>query len=106
MVKYGDPCNRDNDCSSKLCEMTYSKNGYPDTRKCVIQQIKYGKPCDYNKDCSSNRCVKVLDENSHSKGKFCVVIDGLKIPKKRDWYFNKNEQYLGTDILVTRMKYD
>ena len=93
MVKYGDPCNRDNDCSSKLCEMTYSKNGYPDTRKCVIQQIKYGKPCDYNKDCSSNRCVKVLDENSHSKGKFCIVIDGLKIPKKRDWEVDDDTEY-------------
>lgn len=27
------------------------------------------------------------------------TINGIKIPKKRDWYYNKNEQYLGTDLL-------
>lgn len=27
------------------------------------------------------------------------IINGIKIPKKRDWYYNKNQQYLGTDTL-------
>ena len=27
------------------------------------------------------------------------VINGIKIPKKRAWYYNKDEGYLGTDIL-------
>jgi len=27
------------------------------------------------------------------------TINGIKIPKKRDWYYNKNQQFLGTDIL-------
>ena len=27
------------------------------------------------------------------------TINGIKIPKKRDWYYNKDEKYLGTDML-------
>ena len=27
------------------------------------------------------------------------IINGIKMPKKRDWYYNKNEQFLGTDTL-------
>lgn len=27
------------------------------------------------------------------------TINGIKMPKKRDWYYNKNQQYLGTDLL-------
>jgi len=28
-----------------------------------------------------------------------VVVNGIKMPKKRAWYYNKNDGYLGTDIL-------
>lgn len=28
------------------------------------------------------------------------VIDGIRIPKVRKWYWNKNNEYIGTDILV------
>lgn len=34
------------------------------------------------------------------------TINGIKMPKERAWYYNKNQQYLGTDTLITRMKYD
>ena len=44
MVKYGEPCNKDSDCSSKICEMSFV-DGLEDKRRCVIQQVKYGKPC-------------------------------------------------------------
>lgn len=27
------------------------------------------------------------------------IIKGIKMPKNRAWYYNKNQQYLGTDIL-------
>jgi hypothetical protein len=27
-------------------------------------------------------------------------INGIKMPKKRDWYYNKDDKYLGTDILT------
>jgi len=83
MVNYGNPCDKDTNCPSKICEMTYI-NGTPDKRRCVLQQIKYGKKCDYNKDCDSNRCVRVLDNKGHSKGKRCRIINGQHIPDK-DW---------------------
>jgi hypothetical protein len=28
-----------------------------------------------------------------------VVVNGIKMPKNRAWYYNKNDGYLGTDIL-------
>ena len=29
-----------------------------------------------------------------------VAIDGLRIPKTRAWYYNRDDGYLGTDTLV------
>ena len=29
------------------------------------------------------------------------IINGIKMPKTRAWYFNKDDKYLGTDILKT-----
>ena len=29
------------------------------------------------------------------------IINGVKMPKKRAWYYNKDDKYLGTDILST-----
>lgn len=29
-----------------------------------------------------------------------VSVNGIKIPKVRAWYYNKNNEYLGTDILI------
>ncbi len=34
------------------------------------------------------------------------TIEGIKMPKKRDWYYNKNQQYLGTDMLNSVKKID
>lgn len=31
-----------------------------------------------------------------------TVINGIKMPKNRAWYYNKNDGYLGTDILVKK----
>jgi hypothetical protein len=30
------------------------------------------------------------------------TINGIKMPKNRAWYYNKDNGYLGTDILITR----
>ena len=38
MLKYGNDCKNDNDCESKVCEMTY-KNAKPTGRKCVKQKL-------------------------------------------------------------------
>ena len=31
------------------------------------------------------------------------TINGIKMPKSRAWYYNKNQQYLGTDILKKKL---
>ncbi len=43
-------------------------------------------------------------DESKMDGEFILLsnmetINGIKMPKKRDWYYNKNQQFLGTDIL-------
>jgi hypothetical protein len=30
------------------------------------------------------------------------TINGIKIPKNRAWYYNKNDGYLGTDMLTLK----
>jgi len=76
-LKYGNECKIDDDCESKICEMTY-KNGKADGRKCVKQALKYGKPCNTNLDCYSNRCVMLYGKDGLPKHKKCVVIKNLK----------------------------
>lgn len=31
-----------------------------------------------------------------------VIVNGIKMPKNRAWYYNKNDGYLGTDILTNK----
>ena len=31
-----------------------------------------------------------------------VVVNGIKMPKNRAWYYNKNDGYLGTDVLTNK----
>jgi hypothetical protein len=31
-----------------------------------------------------------------------VVIDGIKMPKTRAWFYNKDDKYLGTDTLENK----
>jgi len=43
-------------------------------------------------------------DESKNDGEYIVftgmeIINGIKMPKERAWYYNKNQQYLGTDIL-------
>ena len=35
-----------------------------------------------------------------------LVVDGIKIPKIRKWYFTKKDQYLGTDTLIKAEELD
>jgi len=50
------------------------------------------------------------DENGNPKpdsGEYIIlseemVINGIKMPKIRAWYYNKNDEYLGTDTLVDK----
>lgn len=48
-------------------------------------------------------------DESKMDGEFILLsdietINGIKMPKKRDWYYNKNEQFLGTDILKKKQR--
>lgn len=48
-----------------------------------------------------------LKDSKPNTGEYILLtgietINGIKIPKKRDWYYNKNQQYLGTDLLKNK----
>ncbi|MDB2633657.1 DUF6503 family protein, partial [Flavobacteriaceae bacterium] len=34
------------------------------------------------------------------------TVNEIKMPKKRTWYYNKGEKYLGTDILTVGQRFD
>ena len=50
-------------------------------------------------------------EEEKNDGEFILLsgletINGIKLPKERAWYYNKESKYLGTDFLITRQRYD
>ena len=50
-------------------------------------------------------------EEEKNDGEFILLsgletVNGIKMPKKRIWYYNKGEKYLGTDILTVVQSFD
>lgn len=50
-------------------------------------------------------------EEEKNDGEFILLsgldtVNGVKMPKKRSWYYNKGEKYLGTDFLSVGQRYD
>jgi len=50
-------------------------------------------------------------EEEKNDGEFVLLsgletVNGIKMPKKRAWYYNKGEKYLGTDILTVGQRFD
>ena len=50
-------------------------------------------------------------EEEKNDGEFILlsgieIVNGIKMPKKRAWYYNKGEKYLGTDFLSIGQRYD
>ena len=50
-------------------------------------------------------------EEEKNDGEFILLsgldtVNGVKMPKKRSWYYNKGEKYLGTDFLSDGQRYD
>ena len=50
------------------------------------------------------KAYQFFHDESKNDGEYIVlsgeeIINNVKIPKKRAWFYNKNDQYLGTDIL-------
>ena len=88
MTNYGKKCKENKDCSSNICEMTYTNNK-PDTRRCVggvggaetqigaepEKKLEFGGECLKDADCPSGLCEdKYGTENGKDviEGKFCV----------------------------------
>jgi uncharacterized membrane protein YqaE (UPF0057 family) len=89
MTSYGKKCKENKDCSSNICEMTYT-NSKPDTRRCVggvgaggpeaptaeaEKKLEFGGGCQKDDDCPSGLCEeKYGTENGKDviEGKFCV----------------------------------
>ena len=44
----------------------------------------------------------IVTEYEVHKGDCSIAINEIKIPKIRAWYYNKNNGYLGTDILTKK----
>lgn len=88
MTSYGKKCKYDNDCYSKICEMTYN-NKKPITRRCVVKnnievidetekkELKFGKECEQDSDCQSNICEIKYTKNKETgdikKDSYCVI---------------------------------
>ena len=50
-------------------------------------------------------------EEEKNDGEFILLSDlemvnGIKMPKNRAWYYNKEEKYLGTDFLSFGQRFD
>ena len=50
-------------------------------------------------------------EEDKNDGEFILLsgletVNGIKLPKERAWYYNKESKYLGTDILTVGQRYD
>jgi hypothetical protein len=58
----------------------------------------------FNPETYALELYQFFHDEEKNDGEFILLsgletVNGIKIPKKRDWYYNKNEEYLGTDIL-------
>ena len=73
-----EPCRKNKDCSSNVCEMMY-ENNKPIGRFCINSESKYTIKCNVNKDCKSGNCKEIFDKNGKFLVKKCV-----KAPKIDD----------------------
>ncbi len=58
----------------------------------------------FNKDTYAMEIYQFFHEESKNDGEYILLseeetINGIKMPKVRAWYMNKDDKYLGTDIL-------
>ena len=61
----------------------------------------------FNPKTFAMEVYQFFKEESKNDGEYILLtgletINGVKMPKNRAWYYNKNNGYLGTDILMTR----
>ena len=60
----------------------------PGTYAMEIYQFYKGEPDGAGKDTGEYILLSGMEE-----------VEGIKMPKTRAWYYNKDDKYLGTDIL-------
>ncbi len=58
----------------------------------------------FDPDTYAMEAYQFLKNSKLDTGEYILLtgtetINGIKMPKKRDWYYNKNQQFLGTDML-------
>jgi uncharacterized membrane protein YqaE (UPF0057 family) len=71
-IEYGEECEDNNDCESKVCEMTYDKeNNNPIGRKCILPNQPLGAKCITANDCSSGECKDIFNNNDIYMGSRC-----------------------------------
>ena len=75
---FSEPCRKNKDCSSNVCEMMY-ENNKPIGRFCINSESKYTIKCNVNKDCKSGNCKEIFDKSGKFLVKKCV-----KAPKIDD----------------------
>ena len=57
------------------------------------------------------RFISFIMRKKKNDGEFILLSDlemvnGIKMPKNRAWYYNKEEKYLGTDFLSFGQRFD
>ena len=88
-VIYGDPCKRDSDCKTNVCETMYNQVGKPKGRFCVGTKSEFGRVCNNNKDCESGECLPIYNSDSQMIGKRCK---GSGEVKRDQSFFFKDKQ--------------
>lgn len=94
ILAHGEPCKIDEDCPSKICEMTYDDFGNPEGRKCFKHNSQYGKLCSKNTDCASGRCVEIFNSEGQLEEpplgpRRCEAAEYQPVEKK--WPYDQKE---------------
>ena len=58
----------------------------------------------FNPETYAMEIYQFLKNGEENTGEYILLsgmetVNGIKMPKTRAWYYNKNDKYLGTDIL-------
>ncbi len=61
----------------------------------------------FNPDTYAMEVYQFFKDETKNDGEYILLtgmeeINGIKMPKRRAWYYNKNDGYLGTDILLEK----
>lgn len=96
----------------EILEMSFQEKDYNTIR--VTYEEGVGTDIWYfffDKETHALSGYKFYKDESKNDGEYITlageeVVNGIKIPKTRAWYFNNNGEYLGTDILVSGKSFE